>query len=87
MFVDWTKDVVAEMQRQYPNVPLDEDDSLSIAMLTLCLVSAKIKSPAIIVELKYGHNPDYALRQIRDRQYFEGLSRYHGDLLFVGITY
>ena len=37
MFVDWTKDVVAEMQQQYPNVSLDEDDSLSIAMLTLCL--------------------------------------------------
>ena len=53
----------------------------------LVLVPAKIKSPAIVIELKYEHSPDYALKQIKERQYFEGLNRYHGELLFVGINY
>ena len=28
-----------------------------------------------------------ALTQIKDRKYFAGLSRYSGDLLFVGVNY
>ena len=32
----------------------------------LVLVPAKIKSPAIVIELKYEHSPDYALKQIKE---------------------
>ncbi len=43
--------------------------------------------PAIIVELKRNQSADTALTQIRNKEYFESLSHYHGNLLFVGINY
>ena len=43
--------------------------------------------PAMIIELKRNDSTDSAIRQIRDRQYFDSLSHYQGRLLFVGINY
>lgn len=43
--------------------------------------------PALIIELKRNDSVDSTIAQIRDRQYFEALSKYQGDLLFVGIDY
>ena len=43
--------------------------------------------PAMIIELKRNDSTDSAIRQIRDRQYFDSLSHYRGSLLFVGINY
>lgn len=43
--------------------------------------------PAIIIELKKDATADSALNQIREKQYYESLSAYQGDLLFVGINY
>lgn len=43
--------------------------------------------PAMIIELKRNDSTDSAIRQIRDRQYFDSLSHYRGRLLFVGINY
>ncbi len=43
--------------------------------------------PALIVELKAGATPEDAVRQIRDRQYADGLKGYGGEVLLVGITY
>ena len=42
---------------------------------------------AIIVELKHNKSADTALNQIREKKYFESLSNWHGDILFVGINY
>lgn len=43
--------------------------------------------PAIIVELKHNKCPESALDQIRDKRYFESLSKYKGNLIFVGVNY
>lgn len=43
--------------------------------------------PAMIVELKYGHSAQEAIRQIRERNYSEALQEYHGNLLLAGINY
>ena len=39
---------------------------------------------AMIVELKYGHSAQEAVRQ---RNYPEDLQEYHGNLLLAGINY
>ena len=43
--------------------------------------------PAMIVELKRNDSTDSALNQIKEKRYFDSLSHYSGDLLFVGINY
>ena len=43
--------------------------------------------PAVVVELKRGHTAEGALQQIKDRRYYEPLSRYEGNILFAGISY
>ena len=42
---------------------------------------------AMIIELKHNGSAESALSQIRQKQYFASLSRYQGDLVFVGINY
>lgn len=43
--------------------------------------------PAMIIELKRNGSAESAIDQIRNKQYFDSLSHYHGDLLLVGINY
>ena len=43
--------------------------------------------PAMIVELKRNDSVTSAISQIKDKQYYESLSHYQGELLFVGINY
>ena len=43
--------------------------------------------PALVIELKRNDSAGSALRQIRDRQYYDSLMHYQGNLLFVGISY
>ena len=43
--------------------------------------------PAMIIELKHNKCAESAIDQIRDKQYFDSLSHYSGNLLFVGINY
>ena len=45
------------------------------------------ENPALIIELKNNRDPDIALEQIRNKQYFTSLEHYKGNLLFVGINY
>ena len=45
------------------------------------------KHPAMIIELKKNHSTETALDQIKEKRYFDSLSHYQGDLLFVGINY
>lgn len=47
----------------------------------------KENRPAMIIELKKNHSPESALLQIREKRYFDALSHYEGDLLFIGISY
>ncbi len=47
----------------------------------------KDTDPAMIIELKRNDCTESALLQIRDRRYFDSLSHYQGNLLFVGINY
>ena len=44
-------------------------------------------NPAMIIELKRNGSADSALNQIREKKYFDSLSAYSGNLLFVGINY
>ncbi|MBQ6734236.1 MAG: AAA family ATPase [Lachnospiraceae bacterium] len=43
--------------------------------------------PAMIIELKRNDSAVSAIDQIKEKQYYESLSHYQGDLLFVGISY
>lgn len=43
--------------------------------------------PAMIIELKRNGSTESALDQIKKKQYFDSLSHYQGELLFVGINY
>ena len=49
--------------------------------------NGRIKRPAMIVELKRNRCAESAMDQIKQKQYFDSLSRYQGDLIFVGINY
>ncbi len=44
-------------------------------------------TPAMIVELKRNSSTETALTQIENKQYFNALEHYHGDLLFVAVNY
>ena len=50
-------------------------------------IPLKPADPAMVIELKRNDCAESALDQIRDKQYFECLSHYRGNLLFVGINY
>ena len=43
--------------------------------------------PAMIVELKYNHSADTAIRQIKEKRYQGALVGYEGKILLVGISY
>ena len=43
--------------------------------------------PAMIIELKKNSTAESAIDQIREKKYFDSLSHYQGNLLFVGIDY
>ncbi|MCR5235993.1 MAG: ATP-binding protein [Lachnospiraceae bacterium] len=43
--------------------------------------------PALIIELKHNKRAESAIGQIKEKKYFDSLSRYSGDMLFVGINY
>ncbi len=44
-------------------------------------------SPAIIVELKYNNTADSAVSQIKQKNYYDCLQDYSGEVLLVGISY
>ena len=54
----------------------------------LVLIPRKNTStPAIIVEMKYGHSPEEAIVQIKERRYQDKVAVYTGEILLVGISY
>ena len=54
----------------------------------LVLIPRKnVDLPAIVIELKYNHDADTAISQIKRRQYPDKLAQYADRLLLVGINY
>ena len=43
--------------------------------------------PAMVIELKRNDSTESALKQIKEKKYFESLTHYKGNLLLVGINY
>ena len=43
--------------------------------------------PAMIIELKRNGSTESAITQIREKKYFDSLSAYSGNLLFIGVNY
>ena len=43
--------------------------------------------PAMVIELKHNGSTESAIKQIKERQYFDSLSHYKGQLLLVAINY
>ena len=43
--------------------------------------------PALLIELKWNHSADTAIRQIKEKQYCKGLDGFSGKVLLVGISY
>ncbi|WP_294431251.1 AAA family ATPase [uncultured Treponema sp.] len=50
-------------------------------------VPLKKDKPAMIIELKRNSCPETALNQIRQKQYFDSLENWQGEILFVGVNY
>jgi hypothetical protein len=46
-----------------------------------------VDKPAMIVELKWKHNCETALDQIKEKKYIKSLEGYKGEILLVGISY
>ena len=47
----------------------------------------KEEDPAMVIELKRNSSAESGLAQIKDKQYFDSLSHYQGNLMLVGIHY
>lgn len=50
-------------------------------------IPIKNGKPALIIELKHNGKVETAIAQIKEKQYFQCLDNWHGDILFVGINY
>ena len=46
-----------------------------------------VESPALVVELKWNHNAETAIQQIKDKNYVGAISSYTGEILMVAISY
>lgn len=46
-----------------------------------------VNTPAIIIELKYEKTAESAIKQMKERNYIDGLNGYKGEVLLVGIRY
>lgn len=45
------------------------------------------KLPAMVIELKHNKSSESALDQIKEKQYFDSMEKYTGEVLLVGINY
>jgi len=46
-----------------------------------------VDKPAVVIELKYDHSAEGAIRQIKEKRYLDALHGYIGDIVLVGINY
>ena len=49
-------------------------------------IPQKKQTPAIIIELKYGYSAEFAIQQIKDKNYMQKVDNYN-EILLVGISY
>ncbi len=45
------------------------------------------EKPALVVELKWDKSAESAIKQIKEKKYFESLEEYQNNMLLVGINY
>ena len=50
-------------------------------------IPVKKENPAFIIELKRNDSAESAIKQIKEKRYFDSLRHYRGKLYFVGINY
>jgi hypothetical protein len=53
----------------------------------IAFIPLNINDLPFIIELKWDKTAGIALEQIKDRQYVKCMKDYHGQVLFVGISY
>ena len=53
----------------------------------VAFIPVRKDQPALIIELKRNSSSESALDQIKEKRYFDSLSHYQGNLIFVGINY
>ena len=46
-----------------------------------------VDKPAIVIELKYNHSAEGAIKQIKEKQYTDALRGFTGEIVLVGINY
>ena len=64
-----------------------QKDTLPLAGLINEKLEYKDYYPALLVELKWNHNVQSALDQIKEKVYPQSIQEYTNNLLLVGITY
>ena len=57
------------------------------ADLVFILKKQFAEKPALVVELKWDKSAEGAIKQIKDKKYFESLEEYKNNMLLVGINY
>lgn len=45
------------------------------------------EKPALVVELKWDKSAESAIKQMKEKKYFESLEEYQNNMLLVGINY
>ena len=45
------------------------------------------EKPALVVELKWDKSAESAIKQMKEKKYFESLEEYQNNMLFVGFNY
>ncbi len=71
--------------KKYYNVK--KEDSSTLGRSDISFIPYSNDHIPMIIELKVNASPSEALKQIKDKQYFNSLGSYHGDVLLLGISY
>ncbi len=71
--------------KRYYDVKKEDTSTLGRANITFMPIDNN--HIPMIVELKVNETPSEAIKQIKEKQYFNALGSYHGDVLLLGISY
>jgi hypothetical protein len=73
--------------RKYYTTILELDTGKGYADVVYLPAPQYAEKPALLIELKYGHNTELAMDQIRRQKYLDRLEHYKGNTLVIGINY
>ncbi len=73
-------------QKYYTNIQ-ELDTGKGYADLVYIPSPKYADKPALLIELKYNESAETAMKQIKEKKYFQKLEHYRGKLLLVGISY